>query len=550
LNERLSFTIDDIELVNENEDSNFAILSLDFFASGENLHDLYVSEETLERTKNTIKNCPLVWKYDEILDDVYTHDEDEVPCGFVPEASEIKSKKLPDGRTMLSTIAYVWKRYTGKLLNIFQRDGGQKPVSVEMLVYDIGENEELGKTELLDYRFEGITILGSYVTPAIPNAGATIMSYSKEREEYQRALEEEEKSSKNIKVAKSFAEEMKKQKEKLLTFPYKSKSDMNPALKGIKPPITLGQANQIARVADSVGSDGKKNGWAIAIAQFKKTHKVVDGKWVKKENMSNDKKEITMKDIDTLLEMYANEEELTEEEKAKVKAHLEMAEDKKDKEEDSGETYMGEEKDKEKMAEDSKEEDEEDDSEKDTEDMMKDKDTEDMMKDKEEKKESPDFEYPDKFSMEEVSELFSEDVDEIKLAKAETEKGKEADPAIILSGMFSKIKLMSEKISKLSTENESLSEFKEKMEAKEKAFEVDKTFEELSQKVVIPEEAREEMLAEAEKYSLENIDEWKNWCKAKSFEFAVVQKSESDVIRVGMPFTGGETRKQEKDLWS
>ena len=183
MTKKLSFAVNNVEMIDENPDSNFAVLSLDFFASGENLHNLYVSEETLSKTADTIKKCPLVWKYDEVLDDVYTHDKDEVPCGFVPETANIEKKKLEDGRTMLSVMAYVWKRYTGKLLDIFKRDGGKKPVSVEMSVYEL-KRLPSGQKELLDYRFEGITVLGSFVTPAIPNANATIVSFSEMEKEY------------------------------------------------------------------------------------------------------------------------------------------------------------------------------------------------------------------------------------------------------------------------------------------------------------------------------------------------------------------------------
>ena len=64
MNEKLSFTVEDAKLIKEDPDSSFSTISLDFFASGDNLHHLYVSEETLEKTSNTIKNCPVVWKYD------------------------------------------------------------------------------------------------------------------------------------------------------------------------------------------------------------------------------------------------------------------------------------------------------------------------------------------------------------------------------------------------------------------------------------------------------------------------------------------------------
>ena len=63
---------------------------------------------------------------------------------------------------------------------LFQRDGGKKPVSVEMSVYKMKKLDE-EKYELLDFKYEGITILGSFVTPAIPCscAGVIICRYSR-----------------------------------------------------------------------------------------------------------------------------------------------------------------------------------------------------------------------------------------------------------------------------------------------------------------------------------------------------------------------------------
>ena len=79
--------------------------------------------------------------------------------------------------------------------------------------------------------------------------------------------------------------------------PYSSLKDINPSLKGIDPPISLAQANQIARQADAVGAD--KGGWGIAIKHFKESHVVKDGRWVTKTEMSkqtNEKEEIAMAD--------------------------------------------------------------------------------------------------------------------------------------------------------------------------------------------------------------------------------------------------------------
>jgi len=177
LGKKILFAIDNVELLKENPDSRFSILSLDFFASGNNLHDTYVNEETLRRTAPSIRNCPLVWQYDGLYNDIGTHDAEEVPCGFIPESVEIIEKNLPDGRIMLSVKAYVWKYYSGQILSFFERDG-DKPISVEVEVIDFKEMDN-GVIELRDYKFQAITILGSKVEPAIPLAHATVLKYAK-----------------------------------------------------------------------------------------------------------------------------------------------------------------------------------------------------------------------------------------------------------------------------------------------------------------------------------------------------------------------------------
>ena len=59
INNRYAFAIEDAKIIEENPNSKFAIVELDFFASGQNLHNLYVSEETLLRTADTIKNVSI-----------------------------------------------------------------------------------------------------------------------------------------------------------------------------------------------------------------------------------------------------------------------------------------------------------------------------------------------------------------------------------------------------------------------------------------------------------------------------------------------------------
>jgi hypothetical protein len=76
--------------------------------------------------------------------------------------------------------------------------------------------------------------------------------------------------------------------DEIINFPYKTLKDVNPAIRGIDPKVSLEQANQIVKVAERIGVTEEKNGYAIAISQFKKTHVIKDEKWVKKENMEEE----------------------------------------------------------------------------------------------------------------------------------------------------------------------------------------------------------------------------------------------------------------------
>jgi hypothetical protein len=53
-------------------------------------------------------------------------------------------------------------------------------------------------------------------------------------------------------------------------------------------PLTLSQVNAIAAMADAIGSDSNKNGWAIAISNFKKTHSKSGGSWVESKKTEKD----------------------------------------------------------------------------------------------------------------------------------------------------------------------------------------------------------------------------------------------------------------------
>ena len=189
MTEKLSFAVENVELIEESNNSQFATLKIDAFASGNNRHSLYVSEDTLRKTAKTILEKPIIWEYSRAKDDATTHSDNQIICGFIPKDSPIEFKELEDSRIMMSIVGKLWVRYAGKMTDIFKRDRS-KSVSVEMEVLEENETSNFGIPELLSYCYQGITVLGEMVTPAIKNAKADLIAFaSKEQEEYRHAYE-------------------------------------------------------------------------------------------------------------------------------------------------------------------------------------------------------------------------------------------------------------------------------------------------------------------------------------------------------------------------
>ena len=189
-NNKISFIASNITEVSDPSQKQFATLKIDAFASGDNLHNIFISDETLYKTAHTIINKPLLWAYNQKTDDIGGHDPTEVPCGVIPESNQLTFSRTEDGRTMLSVIARVWKQYSGYLLDFFKRDGSMKPVSVEMEVLET-QRRENGVLELTDFSYTGVTILGSQLIPAIPGAKALVLNFAEATDAYNKAYLEE-----------------------------------------------------------------------------------------------------------------------------------------------------------------------------------------------------------------------------------------------------------------------------------------------------------------------------------------------------------------------
>ena len=600
-NKKIKFSVENVEFIESDIDkSTFAVLKVDAFATGKSAHDTFVSEETLKRTAHTILMKPFVFDVDKRFDDMGTHSQKEVVGGIVPHNSPIEFKTLEDGRIMMSCIVLIWRKYCGDLLRYFSESGNKKNVSVEIEVFEEKEDPKTGLRELLDYTFDAITGLGDLVRPAI-NSAQAILQFSKEYNEaynlefsryegidfnipdsvksnaqqglnsykqfYKGAtpsslstarhlLKNKTSSPEKIRNFVKYFEKHKiddlENKEsnqwvswclmggnecwewardvlskidkvdgdhmsyfgEILTFPYKSLKDVNPSIRGIDPPVSLSQANAIAAQADAIGVTEKKNGWAISISQFKKSHTIVDGKWVVKKGENNNM-----------------EDEVKDKEKTEEEVKENMAEKPKEEETPEGE------KSEEMAVEEPK---------------------------KEEEKPEPESKTEEKMSLDWNADTAAflallEDETEQNRAIASEEFAKpenERNFAKIAQLAYCKMCRMAEKIAKMEEDGKAymaeigdLRKFKASIDEEKKKFAVEDTLRTILENSIVPEDKITEMRSESEKFSVEDIDIWKNNCKAIAFDCPKVEKKskdKDDVQRYANPWADVN---KKKSLW-
>lgn len=495
--ERINFEIEQVDWLEETNESQFATAKIHAFSSGENRHEMTCSEEVLRETASSLYYKPILYSYSRMLDDLASHQAPErsLIAGFVsPDSAEFVP--LPDGRLALTVMARLWKRYAPKVIEIFSRDAQKKKkASVEMELY---ESRKLpgGMTDMLKFVYTGICLLGDYITEASPGASAQMISFSREKEEFIEA------------VQKEFGTDSQR-----ITFPYDSLQDANPAIRGIDPPVTLAQANAIARQAEAVGTDEKVNGWAVAISSFEKTHHVEDGKWVK--NKEGDGKEMAVEEEKITCDAPPDEKP---EEEEKEEEQKEQEEEKKE-----GEEEMACES--EKMCD---------------------------QKMGEEEKMSAEKNELSLFNFGNLSTLFSNDSDEFKFLVEQLES-KNTDYQKVYDLMFSTmvasratISQLQEEKTNLLAQNAELKAFKQKVEKEHFDYEVGLVLKDVERYFSVDE--IEELRSDSANYALDVLEGWKNKVRSRAFEVAKTQKpAEKEVVRIPLPFSGKS--KETHSLW-
>jgi len=533
LSEKLSFAIENMELIEEANNSQFATLKIDAFASGKNRHDLFISEDTLRKTATTILQKPIVWAYSRVTDDATGHSDDELPCGFVPHDSPIEFRKLEDGRTMMSVIGKLWTRYSGKMMDIFERDRS-KSVSIEMEVFEQDKNEEFGMPEILNFCYMCITVLGEMVRPAIPMAKADLVAFAtKEKQDYEKALMEF--SNKYGSIDMNIPKEVKANANKGLEL-YKSMGiggtsvSLAVARHLIKNEIVeMDKIKSIHKFLNSrKGVPKNKNqpdaeyiSWLLhggnnAVEWSRNIVNAIneiDSKQLSyfevKEELSVDEKEIEKKE-----EMQ--EEPKVEEVKMELPTTEEMAEEKPEEEK------------KEESPADEKQEDEEE-------------------KPESEKKE---MSLDSNLDVAAFLAMLAEETEDYQALVAKHQAGEELDHAKVYALAYAKMCKMADELKKAKEDgdvymsaNEELKQFKADVEAKQFAFEVESTIAEVSD--TMPKEEIEKARENSKNFTLETVGAWKNEIKALAFSLGKDKKVDDGVNRIAMSWVDKKDRNKQ-----
>ena len=175
-NKLKSFSIDDIAFVETEHSDKYFEVEIWALASGNNSHKNPISEEVLERDKDSFKGAWVVADYDRFTRDATTHTAEEDIVGVVPFDSEIRTERGKDGRLWVVVRAVLSKVYHPEIWQMFKQHNFRF-VSCEFRCAE-GEEDENGNKPILGYDIVGITILGSGVNPSVEDAQMKVLKFS------------------------------------------------------------------------------------------------------------------------------------------------------------------------------------------------------------------------------------------------------------------------------------------------------------------------------------------------------------------------------------
>lgn len=532
----LKFSVDNIELLDKIEDSLFRKVRIKAFATGPNSHTLPVEEDVLRRAAKSIYNKPILWRYNKFLDDAMGHEKDEVPCGFVPEKEDNPVQFVEQNDKIYIVInALLWTKYSGRLIDIFERDGNKKDVSVEMAVIEDEENMS-DKPRIKDFVISGITILGEMVNPACKGCDMELLEFSEDKNTYLKQIEYAD----SIKINNSKDASVNGQWS-------------NPRRKLFNPISKASNRESLLKEAYLIGDSS-----SLEITKFKYPHHVIrDGQLVIHQRgleaafQRASQQGIVRGDVRSHLlrhykELGLTTENFSEFNLSEEEFNLYFSEEFEEK--SGGELEMNE---NEKMAQDTEEEKKEN--------MAEDekKPAEEDMSTSEEKKVGIDEFAEDDKSKDKDDDDKDDDDDDKSEDDSKDENMSSDEFKCRMSEMAEKISKLEECNKAYMSQIESMSDYAElkkfkedticEMAKQEQMAKMEKVMSEIRSKGIdMSEEDKAELMSKIKEFS--SVDAWANSVKAHFFDKA---ENIDGVMRIGLPFKEENTAQfSDNDIWA
>ena len=181
MDNKIYFSIDDIQEVATEDSVEFAIARIAVLSTKQNSHKVNITKEILKRDGKSVLGKWVIADFDGT--DVTTHTQNTHIIGIVPTDSNIEFVENPDGTTTMFVDAIISKLYATEIYNLF-RTHNFRNVSVEMATANDRENED-GSIDIDGLNIYSICVLGISVGGSCPDANMSITRFSeKSAEEY------------------------------------------------------------------------------------------------------------------------------------------------------------------------------------------------------------------------------------------------------------------------------------------------------------------------------------------------------------------------------
>ena len=181
MDNKIYFSIDDIQEVATDDSVEFAIARIAVLSTKKNSHKVNITKEILKRDGKSVLGKWVIADFDGT--DVTTHTSNTHIIGIVPTDSNIEFVDNPDGTTTMFVDAIISKLYATEVYNLF-RQHNFRNVSVEMATANDRERED-GYTDIDGLNIYSICVLGISVGGSCPDANMSITKFSeKDAEKY------------------------------------------------------------------------------------------------------------------------------------------------------------------------------------------------------------------------------------------------------------------------------------------------------------------------------------------------------------------------------